>query len=244
MSNDVKDEMGNRFKEMEACSTQFLIAGTPKIIRLDGKSFSNYTRNCNRPYDATLMNSITEAVIVVMKEIGGSAKFAYCQSDEISIVINDKQRVESEPWFNNNVNKMISISAAVMSVNFTEQFSKSHTYKPAYFDSRVFQVPSIDEMHNAILWRQFDAIKNSISQYARHYFSDKQVHGKNGKMKIEMMKEKHSFDWNTAPTWTKRGVIVKKGSTGKFEADHEIPEFNVDREYLKKLYIGESSEES
>ncbi len=250
MSKDTKDLFGNRMKMYEACSSVHLIPGTPKIMRLDGKSFHTWSKGCERPYDWNIMSAMAEGAKTVMKEIGGSARFAYIQSDEVSIVINDKPRIESSPWFDNNLVKMASVSAAIMAVNFTQSFHLSRkpvplensdklfhpAWKPAYFDARIFQVPNIWEMHNAILWRQFDAIKNSKSQYARHYFSQKQVHEKNGDQKVQMMKDQHGFDWHTAPTWTKRGIVVRRGTMGKFEIDMEIPEFKVDKDYLAKLY--------
>jgi len=253
MSHDTKDEMGNRFKAYEAASSMHLIPGTPKIIRLDGKAFHTFTKGCEQPYDWGIMESMFKGAEAVMKEIGGSARLAYIQSDECSIVINDKPRIESSPWFDNNLVKMATVASSIMSVNFSfhyesllkrkEQSAEAwarkpdpRTFKPAYFDARIFQVPNIWEMHNAILWRQFDAIKNSKSQYARHYFSQKQVHGKNGAEKVNMMKEQYRFDWNTAPTWTKRGIVVRRGLMGRFEIDSEIPEFKIDKDYLAKLY--------
>jgi tRNA(His) guanylyltransferase len=247
MSKDTKDLFGNRMKAYEACSSIHLIPGTPKIIRLDGKAFHTFTKGCEQPYDWNIMNSMAQGAMAVMKEIGGSARLAYIQSDECSIVLNDKPKIESSPWFDNNLVKMASVSAAIMAVNFSWAYYESLAsqgcmtkgsvyFKPAYFDARIFQIPHIDEMVNAVLWRQFDARKNSVSQYARHYFSQKQVHGKNGKDKIEMMKAQNNFDWHSAPTWTKRGITVRRGLLGKFEIDMEIPEFHLDREYLKTLY--------
>lgn len=255
MSKDTKDLMGNRFKAYEACSSMYLIPGTPKVIRLDGKAFHTFTKGCEQPYDWSIMSAMAAGAIAVMKEIGGSARLAYIQSDECSIVINDKPRIESSPWFDNNLVKMATVSASIMSVNFSKTFHDSRImnvkegidpstipFKPAYFDARVFQVPNVWEMNNAILWRQFDAIKNSKSQYARHYFSQKQVHEKNGDQKVTMMKEQHGFDWNTAPTWTKRGIVIRRGTMGKFEIDTEIPEFKIDRDYLAKIYEVPSEE--
>lgn len=248
MSTDTKDLMGNRFKNYEACSSIHLIPGTPKVIRLDGKAFHTFTRDCEQPYDWDIMYSMSKGATAVMKEIGGSARFAYIQSDECSIVINDKPKIESSPWFDNNLVKMASVASSIMSVNFSYAFhiakqknvlgdATIQGFKPAYFDARIFAVPTIDEMHNAILWRQFDAIKNFKSQYARHYFSQKQVDGKNGNQKVEMMRTLHNFDWETAHTWTKRGIVVRRGSMGKFEIDSEIPEFKTDRDYLKNMYV-------
>lgn len=246
MSKDTKDLMGNRFKAYEAASSMHMIPGIPKIIRLDGKAFHTFTKGCEQPYDWNIMSAMAAGAVAVMKEIGGSARLAYIQSDECSIVLNDKPRIESSPWFDNNLVKMATVSSSIMSVNFSWAYYEalassgsqagSVEFKPAYFDARIFPVPNVWEMHNAILWRQFDAIKNSKSQYARHYFSQKQVHEKNGEQKVQMMKDQHGFDWHTAPTWTKHGIVVRRGTMGKFEIDMNIPEFKVDKDYLAKIY--------
>ena len=262
------DQLGNRMKSYEAASAPILIDGTPKIIRLDGKAFHSWVKKagCERPFDNRIMRCMIAAATALMKEIGGTARFAYIQSDECSIVLNDKLDVHTEPWFKNKLSKMLSVSSAIMSVEFTRHWNSigpiGETHPSAYFDARVFQVPTIAEMHNAILWRQFDASKNSISMYAREYFSHKELHKKSGSDMQEMMWSQHGFNWNDAPTWTKRGVVIGKvqkhvsvdilhemrtGSEGTirsvWEPDWDIPLFNKDQDYLKNLFIGELEDE-
>ena len=50
--------------------------------------------------------------------------------------------------------------------------------KGAMFDARVFNIPK-EEVCNNILWRQQDAIRNSIQMVGHANFSEKQMHGKN-----------------------------------------------------------------
>lgn len=239
MSNLEKDQHGNRMKNYEEASRQVLIQGTPKILRLDGKAFHTFLKNAKRPYDEYVMISMIEAAKCVMREIGGSARFAYIQSDECTIVINDKMTIYSEPWFANQIQKIVSIAASIMSVNFSSHYNVTKQYydfKPAYFDARFFQVPSIIEMHNCVLWRQFDASKNSISQYARYYFSHKDLQNKNGKEMQEMMMTEKGFNWNDAPTWTKRGVVIYRDEEMGIVEDWEIPKFNEQTTYLITKY--------
>lgn len=262
-NQEQKDALGERMKSYEDVNRTYLTAGIPKVMRLDGKAFHTLLRNAIKPYDKAVMLSMVEAAARVMKEIGGSARFAYIQSDECSIAINDKLTQESEPWFGNNVQKMVSISAASMSVNFTRAFNAQRAKAPvadepegekqAYFDARIFQLPSTGEMHNAILWRQFDASKNSISQYARSFFSHKELQNKNGSEMQDMMMLQKNFNWNDAPTWTKRGVLLyridrlHKDSivsncknleiiNGNIVVDWEIPKFNESICFLTSLF--------
>jgi tRNA(His) guanylyltransferase len=268
-NQELKDALGERMKSYEDVNRTYLTAGIPKLLRLDGKAFHTLLRGAEKPYDISVMDSMVKAAAAVMKEIGGSARFAYIQSDECSIAINDKMTIDSEPWFGNNVQKMVSISSAIMSVNFTQAFNDPNTkhrfaiptaqvdavalMRPAYFDARIFQVPNVVEMHNAVLWRQFDASKNSISQYARSYFSHKELQNKNGSEMQDMMMLQKNFNWNNAPTWTKRGVLVYRIDrsrkddivstcknleiiNGNIAVDWEIPKFSEEPSFLVNLF--------
>lgn len=244
--------LGDRMKQYEETSRTILTPGVPKIIRLDGKAFHTFTRGFKQPYDIDIMSSMCTAAKIVMKEIGGIARFAYIQSDECSICINDAITEYSQAWYANQVQKMVSVAASIMSVNFSFSVAKAithnddliYSFKPAYFDARVFQVPSIDEILNNMIWRQQDATRNSISQWSRSMFSHKELQGKNSSEMQDMMMSK-GFNWNDAPTWTKRGVVVYKvpgeqdGQRTTWIEDMEIPIFTKDRDYLKSLF-GES----
>lgn len=273
-NQEIKDELGERIKSYENVNRTYLTNGTPKIIRLDGKSFHSFLRSAQKPYDKVVMNSMIHGAKSVMKEIGGSARFTYIQSDEVTIGINDKLTILSEPWFGNNVQKMVSISASIMSVNFSYEYARLLAYRraaespegadriseiayqpsnPAYFDSRVFQVPNVAELHNSVLWRQFDASKNSISQYARSHFSHSNLQNKNGSEMQDMMMTEKGFNWNDAPTWTKRGVLLYRVDRankdaivasnknlelieGNIVVDWEIPKFSEQPDFLPKLF--------
>lgn len=273
-----KDSFGERIKAYENVNRTYLTDGVPKVMRLDGKAFHSFLKGAERPYDKNVMMSMAFAAAKVLKEIGGSARFAYIQSDEVSIGINDKMTIESSPWFGNNVQKMVSVSSSIMAVNFSYEYYTRMTnaaiekatteidgkryvqlmvgkpnFRPAYFDARIFQVPNVVELHNAVLWRQQDAAKNSISQYARSFFSHKEVDGKNGSEMQEMMHSVHGFNWNDAPTWTKRGILLyrldreqmdctisERKSLEKLDGnivlDWEIPKFSEANWFLSDIF--------
>lgn len=241
--------LGDRMKKYEEASRTVLTHGVPKIIRLDGKAFHTFTKSFKQPYDSDIMESMCIAAQAVMKEIGGVARFAYIQSDECSICINDAITDISQPWYANQVQKMVSVSAAIMSVNFSYAITKkishgddlSHNFKTALFDSRIFQVPTVGEVLNNMIWRQQDATRNSISQWSRSMFSHKELQGKNSSEMQDMMMAK-GFNWNDAPTWTKRGVVVYKipgeqdGQRTTWINDYLIPIFTKDRNYISSLF--------
>jgi tRNA(His) 5'-end guanylyltransferase len=74
------------FYEGRAC--YMLPRRTYSILRLDGKAFHSYTRGLIRPFDDQLMSDLDETAKFLCEEIQG-ARFAYVQSDEISILLTD-----------------------------------------------------------------------------------------------------------------------------------------------------------
>ena len=206
------ESFGDRQKKYEACTATTLFKGCPKIIRLDGKGFSTYLKTAKKPYDKAVIDALIVATQALIKEIGGSARFAFIASDEISIVINDRLSIGFDPWFGNQVQKMTSVAASVMTAHFNAAYSECRTDAKkdlAYFDARVFIVPDEMEMTNNIIWRQQDTTRNSISQYGRSMFSHKEMNNKPCSELQEMMFSK-GFNWNDAPVWTKQGVIIYK----------------------------------
>ena len=61
------------------------------------------------------------------------------------------------------------------------------------------------------LWRQEDAIKNSISMLAQTYFSASQLHGVNSETKKELMIAK-GRPWDNEPEFFKSGSFVTRVS--------------------------------
>lgn len=87
------------------------------------------------------------------------------------------------------------------------------------FDCRVFSVPDNIEAMNAILWREYDSIKNSISSLAHSEFSHKSLHKKHGDDMKSMLAEK-GIMWDNLEQWKKVGTYIKREiRIGKFIKD-------------------------
>lgn len=77
----------------------------------------------------------------------------------------------------------------------------------ATFDARVFTVPDPVEVANYYLWRQRDAVRNSISMAAQAVIPHKQLQGKSGGQMQEMLWSEHGINWNDYPDGVKRGRV-------------------------------------
>lgn len=123
--------------------------------------------------------------------------------------------------------------------------------KGALFDARVFSIPK-EEVCNCLIWRQQDAVRNSIEAVGQAFFSQKELHKKNCDEIQEMLWSKHNINWNNFPTENKRGsCCIKTNSTSaiddprnpghmitvtrrKWIVDTEIPIFTRDRNYVER----------
>ena len=181
--------LGDRMKgNYEHRQRVYLTRRMPVIIRLDGRAFHSLTRKMVRPFDGQFITAMRKAAQFVADDIQG-CKVAYVQSDEVSFLLTDYDKLQTEGWFNYNLCKMVSIAASEMSVEFSMYLDT-----PGIFDGRAFNIPR-EEVANYFLWRAQDWHRNSVLMYSQKFFSHKQMHGKNLNDLHEML---HKIDKN----WT------------------------------------------
>jgi tRNA(His) guanylyltransferase len=130
-------KLGDRIKRYEAVSHYTATGRTPLMIRVDGRAFHTFTRSMDRPFDQNLIDAMVNAARDVAAEMQGF-KAAYIQSDEVTFCVTDYDRIESQGWFDYDLMKVVSISAALMAVRFIRHLG---TAKTPVFDGRAFSVP-------------------------------------------------------------------------------------------------------
>lgn len=217
-------DLGDRMKSYENLNRLIIMPRMPAIIRVDGRAFHSLLRGCKKPFDESVVDAMNATAKALVKEIS-TARLAYVQSDEISILLVDYDTFFTQQWFGGTISKILSISASVATAAFTESYGKV-----GHFDSRVWSLHQ-DEVCNYFIWRQKDWERNSIQMLARSHYSHKQLHGKKVTDLHEMLHDK-GVNWNDTPTHLKRGRIVMRNGI-----DNEIPIFTVDRDYINKYLI-------
>lgn len=247
-------------KGYEAAARTVLPRRMPVIIRCDGKAFHTYTRGCKKPFDETFGDVMLDAAKALVSNVQGT-QLAYVQSDEISVLVHNYKRFNSEAWFNNQVQKMVSTAAGIVSSHFTANSWKIwcasdgfvlKNERPAVFDARAFIVPE-EDICNYFLWRQQDATRNSIQMLARSLYSHKECDHKNTSELQEMCFLKGA-NWNDLEARWKRGVCIRRKEVdqdgdghrcvegcqhsksgdrlGNWHFDYNIPLFNEDSDYV------------
>lgn len=95
----------------------------PVAIRIDGKAFHTFTRGFQKPFDEVLSNAMIRTMDYLCKNIQGCV-FGYTQSDEITLILIDYQKLTSAAWFDYEVQKMCSISASMATMAFNRYFEE------------------------------------------------------------------------------------------------------------------------
>ena len=107
-----RDTLSARMKDYENRAKTRLINKLPVIIRVDGRAFRTFTKNFVKPFDELITDSMQKTMLYLCQNIQ-NCQFAYTQSDEITLVLCDYMSDEANAWFDNKVQKITSISAAM-----------------------------------------------------------------------------------------------------------------------------------
>lgn len=231
-----KTSLGDRMKGYESLTENRIMPRVPVIVRLDGRSFSKFTKGMQKPFD----NEFRQAMIEVTKYLVEQthAKIGYTQSDEISLVLYDNAE-NASIIFDGRIQKIASNFASMASAKFLLEMQKRFPDKvdgsktlPS-FDARVFAVPNETEAANAIVWRVQDATKNSVAMVAQHHFSHKSLQNIDClAMKEKLIKEK-GIDWEKDfSSAQKQGVFIRK----------EIVSVKLEEEKLNKIPVDKRPE--
>jgi len=188
-------------------------------LRLDGKAFHTFTRGCKKPFDQDLIDAMTTTARYLGDNIQG-ARLVYTQSDEISILVCDYDRRESQAWFDNQVQKMCSVAASMATAIFNDVYESNEL---AMFDCRAFNIPK-EDVSNYFLWRYQDWARNNVAMVAQSMFSHKVLQSKNI-VELEKMIRANGWHWESYPLSWSYGTFY---CPSKYNHENKTKYFSVD----------------
>ena len=178
----------------------------PAVARLDGRAFHTFCAKMEKPFDAAFHNIMVNVTMHLVKETG--ARLGYTQSDEISLLYYS-DTFDSRIFFDGNVIKMVSTLSAIASVCFNEHAPEGWIRnKRPTFDCRIANYP-IEEVANYFIWREQDAVRNSIQAAAQAYFSHQSLQELNRDQLQEKLWQEKGINWNDYSPSQKRGTYVQ-----------------------------------
>ncbi|SDH55383.1 tRNA(His) guanylyltransferase Thg1 family protein [Microbacterium sp. 77mftsu3.1] len=202
---------GTEFKEAEKVIRTRLDPVLPVLMRLDGKAFHSYCKGLDRPYDERFMVDMDAVMVTLAREIDGT-RAAFVQSDEISLLLSlglPEGETGPQLMFGGQVQKLVSISAAIASSAMNARRLGTVTDRVALFDSRVFQLPDLAAVERYFQWRQADARVNSLGMLASAHYSHQALAGISTRERAAMLRGK-GIDPDELPAGFVHGRIVRR----------------------------------
>lgn len=117
-------DLAKRMKEYESVSKTKLIRRMPVLIRIDGRAFHTFTKGFKRPFDEVLIKSMQDTMKYLCENIQNCV-LGYHQSDEITLLLVDYKELNTSPWFDNEVQKICSITASMATMAFNKFFQQN-----------------------------------------------------------------------------------------------------------------------
>lgn len=222
---DISD-LAERMKGYEKRNRYYLQRRMPVILRLDMRAGHSFTRGFERPFDEVFIKSMQDTAKYLCENIQ-NCKLSYQQSDEITLLLIDYDKLNTDCFFDYRVDKLCSIAASMTTMAFNKFFRDNvgdYLYenyddqyladyikilqnavdKGAMFDARCFNIPK-EEVTNLVYWRQLDASRNSIQMVGQACFSHKELQNKSCNDIQDMLMTQKGINWNDLPTYQKRG---------------------------------------
>lgn len=142
----VRDDLGNRMKEYESRNRYFLQKRIPVVIRLDMRAGHTYTRGFGRPFDDIFIAAMQNTAKYLCENIQ-NVKLSYQQSDEITLVLVDYDKLNTECFFEYRVDKLCSIvaSMATMAFNKAIEDTTDLAFNKEFYELGLGSTPSEDE---------------------------------------------------------------------------------------------------
>lgn len=235
LDDRMKNAYENRYR-------MYLPDRIPVILRLDGKAFHSFTRGLKKPFDALFIKTMQDTMEYLCANIQG-CKFGYVESDEISLCLWNWSKNESDAWFGNNLQKMVSISASMAGVAFNRYWNRNvaeylcaeycsncesiiteeeDKYRTTIKNKAEILMPVFDsrafiipaeEVHNYFVWRQNDCMRNSIQGLAQSLYSEREIHRINTSKLQNKMFSEKGVNWNDYSVVERRGTCIYKVPT-------------------------------
>lgn len=226
-----RSDLAERMKGYEKRNRYYLQRRMPVILRLDMRAGHSFTKGFKRPFDEVFIKSMQNTAKYLCENIQ-NCKLSYQQSDEITLLLVDYDKLNTDCFFDYRVDKLCSIAASMATMVFNKFFEKyvneyrfskwdgiskyedgtwgyiqtllNAVDKGAMFDARCFNIPK-EEVTNNFYWRQLDASRNSIQMVGQANFSHKELQNKSCNDIQDMLMTQKGINWNDLPTYQKRG---------------------------------------
>lgn len=225
----------------------------PLIICINGRAFSKFTSLMEKPYCTKFAEGMLSATYKLCMEVEGTI-FAYHHNDEIVMIVRNDQSLDTEPWYDNKIQKICSVTASIATIHLKNYIGSSELnfIGDPIFTSQVCAAPNISEAINTIVYKQQQNFHTSI-QFACYYELLKKydkntikemLSGLSVDEKIDLLLQECNVNFNDYPHSFKRGaacykvpkVISDDLVKNKWFLNVNLPIFTKDQSFLSNIF--------
>lgn len=150
-----RSDLAERMKGYEKRNRYYLQRRMPVILRLDMRAGHSFTKGFERPFDEIFIKSMQETAKYLCENIQ-NCKLSYQQSDEITLLLVDYDKLNTDCFFDYRVDKLCSIAASMATMAFNRAFEKnvedeSHVFTDEWLDDENFN-PNYKNKELRSLW--------------------------------------------------------------------------------------------
>lgn len=221
------EKLGDRMKKYEADMDYRILPCESFIVRLDGRSFSKFTKKFSKPFDIVFVKAMCKTTVDLVEEF--DVQTGYTHSDEITLIFDSKcSKQEYESFlsgvidkkdlrihlFDGRIQKILTLLSSFCSVRFNYHLDKliepiENKYEAEFvelikshrqmFDARIlkFNESLKYEILNHQIWRSIHDCERNAIQTYAHTYFGPKKIM--GKNCYEMIKmlEEKNVFWNT-----------------------------------------------
>lgn len=247
MSNKLKD----RIEGYEAVTDYKLLPRVPIIICVNGRGFAKATQLLDKPYCPKFAECITSTMLRLCSDVEG-ALFGFQHNDEIVIVARNDYTNDTNPWYDNKLQKIASVTSSIATAHFkhnADSVGLDMSGDPI-FTTQVFTTPNVGEAVNTLIYKQqnnfhtsiqFACLYELIKKYDKNTIRE-MLGGLSIDEKIDLLTQE-GIDFNSYPLSFRRGVAAYKVPKitddvvkNKWIVDVELPIFAKDQAFLTNIF--------
>lgn len=246
-------KLKDRIETYQSDNDYRLTRRLPIIVSVNGRSTHKVSNFLDKPFSEDFAHCMSETMQKLCLEVDG-VLFAYQHNDEIVLVIKNDQTLGTMPWYDNRVQKIVSVISSIA----TLQFSKSaeevnlHLHGGLLFGTQAFVVPTVVEAINTLVYKQQYNFNTSLEFSCFYELLKKQLDkntikemmfGLSTDDKISLLLQECNIDINDYPSSFRRGVacyrILQPATNNvvknKWFVNNKLPIFTKDQTFLNNI---------
>jgi tRNA(His) guanylyltransferase len=245
--------LADRIGSYQELTDYQLIKKLPVIILINGRSFAKATSLLDKPYCAQFTELMVGAMVKLCQEVEGIV-FSLTFNDQIILVLRNDQTINTEAWYNNKIQAIVSAAASIATLEFNRIKNENslHLLGDPIFTAKAFVVPNISELINTIIHMQQNCFHTALSQACFYELlkthgaqeAKNMLAGKNPKQKADILFNECKVEFNDYPLPFKRGIGAyrspkvsgkNKEIKQKLILNDELPLFTQEKEWLYSI---------